>query len=392
MRPRTFMALSWVAVALLALMAQLTLVCGCGSKFELPTERIRGRTVPSNGSYQMIKTWHTMAGIQDVLLTQGTGSQLFLLFNRGGSGPGSRGDVYDYFLSREQRIGHSMLTLFNPLALCAGGDGLGGRSNRVYVLDQGDTCLAKTRISTGTCGGVFITDLQYFWRVREYGLLGGDTLSTFTDTTLAWVSGVAADDDGSVYVAAGAIVVTPTNNPGVCIRVFVNKIYKYRRGPRYPDVVPDDRTIPGAHWHRDTTFFHTQGSGVGYINDPRGMTWSPYFPTGLYVADLGNNSGQKLNDVDTTGFFRYEQDDQGVSVASPLDIAVDAAGFVYICDSGNRRGLRFNGGGGFVQRIDIEPNDNSLPLLRPVALAASDSIVYIAERGRGEVVRYQRRK
>src|SRR5207249_12040487 len=156
-------------------------------------------------------------------------------------------------LSRPQPIGHSMQGgLFNPAALCVGGDGLGGASNRVYVLDQGDTCLAKTRGSTGTCGGRFITDLQYFWRVREYGLLGGDTPSTFTDTTLAWVSGVAADDDGSVYVAGGAIVVTPTNTPGVFTRVFVNKIYKYRRGPRYPDVVPDERTMPGAHRHRAT--------------------------------------------------------------------------------------------------------------------------------------------
>ncbi len=375
---------------LLASLSGFAFAAGCGSKYELPTEHRLGRAVPSNGSYQMIQTWHGMDGIQDVLLTPGTGSQLFLLFERPGSGSAPRGEVYDYFLSRPVRVGHSMQTLFNPAALCAGGDGTGGASNRIYVLDQGDTCLAKTR--NGTCGGLFITDLRYFWRVREYGLLGGDTISTFTDTTLAWVGGVAADQDGSVYVGGLAVVVTPTNLPGVFTRTFVYKLYKYRRGPRYPGVVPDDPTMPGAHWHRDTTYFHTEGTGVGYIRNPRGMTWSNVFPQGLYVADLGNNSGQKLSDTDTTGYFRYEQDDQGAPIAVPQDIAIDASGYVYVCDTGNRRALRFDPGGAYVQRVDVEPDDQRASLLNPIALAASDSIVYVADRDRSEVVRYQRRK
>src|SRR5690349_22622223 len=37
-------------------------------------------------------------------------------------------------------------------------------------------------------------------RVREFGLLGGDTMTTFTDTTMAFVHGIAADADGAVYV------------------------------------------------------------------------------------------------------------------------------------------------------------------------------------------------
>ena len=41
-----------------------------------------------------------------------------------------------------------------------------------------------------------------------------------------------------------AVVVTPTNLPGVFTRTVVYKVYKYRRGPRYPGVVPDDPT-PG---------------------------------------------------------------------------------------------------------------------------------------------------
>ena len=43
-------------------------------------------------------------------------------------------------------------------------------------------------------------------RAREYGLGGGDTVSTFTDTTFAVVTGIAAGEDGYVYVSGQAIV------------------------------------------------------------------------------------------------------------------------------------------------------------------------------------------
>jgi len=48
-----------------------------------------------------------------------------------------------------------------------------------------------------------IFDYLATWRVREYGLGGGDTLSTFTDSTIAQPLGIAADDQGRVYVPPG---------------------------------------------------------------------------------------------------------------------------------------------------------------------------------------------
>ena len=122
------------------------------------------------------------------------------------------------------------------------------------------------------------------------------------------------------------------------------------------------------------------------------MAWSGGFPSGLFQADLGNNSGQKLSDRDTTGYFRIEQAGDGSPITTPPDITTDAGGYIYLCDSGNRRVLRFNSGGGYVQRVDVEPDASGLTLLAPVSVAANDSIVYIADRGRGEVIRYQRRK
>ena len=41
--------------------------------------------------------------------------------------------------------------LFNPVALCAGGDGGGSSNSRIYVLDQGDSCIARTNPATGRC-------------------------------------------------------------------------------------------------------------------------------------------------------------------------------------------------------------------------------------------------
>ena len=391
---------SRIALLLIAVLGLAGLNAGCGSKYELPTERRGIRSVPTDQSYQMIATWHGLDGIQDLLLTQGSGTQLFLLFNHGGSGLSQRGEVKDYFLSRPTPGGHTLEGgLFNPVALAAGGDGTGGISNRVYVLDRGDTLLAKTAyFACDTCvGRRYITNLARYWRVREYPLPGVDpgpvdTFSTFTDTTLAFVNGIAADDEGSLYVSGVADVLTAATDPRLRNRGFAFRIYKYRRGPRYPGVLPNDRTMPGASWHRDTTWYHNDGTGIGYIRDARGMVWNNVLPKALYVADFGNSSGQKLSDTDTTGFFRYEQDGDGVALAGPQNISADAGGYIYITDNGNRRVLRYSPGGSYVQRVDIEPNDQGATLLAPVSAAASDSIVYVADRGRGEVVRYKRRK
>ena len=392
---------SRLALLLIALLAWGGVVAGCGSKFELPTERRIGRGVPANGSYQMIATWPGMDGIQDVLLTPGSGTQLFLLFNHSNGAGAGPGEVFDFYLSRPQTLGSfTQQGLLNPVALSAGGDGSGGVNNRVLVLEQGDTLNAKTTFTVcDSCGDGktpvrrrYVTDLSKYWHVREYSLLGAP-ISSFTDTSMAFVNGVAADNEGSVYVSGMAIVYTQSSTSQfLYVRSFVSRVNKYRRGPRYPGVVPADRNMPGADWHRDTTYFHTQGAGVGYVNDPRGMVWSPNSPAGLFVADYGNNSAQKLSDSDTTGVYRLDRDYDGAPSTGPQDVAVDEAGFVYVTDSGNRRVLRFDPDGEYVQRVDVEPDALGLPLLNPVSAAANDSVVYVADRGRGEIIRYQRRQ
>jgi hypothetical protein len=59
-------------------------------------------------------------------------------------------------------------------------------------------------------------------------------------------------------------------------------------------------------------------------------------------------------------------------------------------DAGNLRVLRYDPDGGFVQRVDRNPDDVGPGLTLPVAVAADNRQVYIANRGAGQVLRYRR--
>jgi hypothetical protein len=387
MRPRLFL-LAAVCVALAAALA------GCGTKFELPTETPTD-LVPGDKSYQMVATWTGMDSIADILLTQGTGTQLFLLFQRPGVGTAPRGEVEGYALKAKPPTpdplpGITFQNLFNPHALCSA-------PGKVFILDQGDTSMAR--------GGVDrrITDLGSYWRVREYGLLGGDTTTvpgvagggTFTDTSFAWVEGIAADDQGRVYVAGSAIVwVRDPENPSIQTRSFLYRVYRYL--PVVPGSVPPDPYMPGTNrWVRDAGWQVEDGSGLGTLTDPRGLYWAGAAVAGgpaLFAADRGKGWVQKLSDNQpSSGVFLLDSG-EGQALTGPFDVTVDRAGFIYVADRGGRRALRYAPDGTFVQRVDVEPDTDQMPLADPAALAADDSLVYVADRVRGRVVRYERRR
>ncbi len=382
----------------------------CGGKFSLPTENRQNRAIPTDKSYQMIATWTGMDGIADILLTQGVGTQLFLLFNHGGSGTAPRGEIHSYPRLKPSGTptpnpGIAFFNLFNPVSLCVGGDGGTSSGNRIYVLDAGDTCLARANPTTGSCDttggwGLKISDLGLYWRVREYGLLGGDTLSTFTDTTVAAVGegrlgifhGIGADAQGRVYVAGLALInILDPSDPRIRTRTFQWRVFRYARGPRYPGI--PDLNMPGANWHRDSTWVVEEGSGIGTMVDPRGLAYNTYGGPALFAADFGKNWTQKLGiDAPSTGFYQLDGAQTGLSFSGPVDVAVDLSGFVYVVDQGNRRVLRYGPDASYIQRVDIEPDAAGRPLNNPVTVAADDSLVYVGDRGVGEVIRYKRRQ
>lgn len=391
-------------VAFLALLA-IAPVMGCGGKFELPTEHPEV-VVPTDQSYGMLATWGGQADILDLLLTQAQGNQLFALYNHGGSGPPSipRGEVKLLPLTRPEPIGPPyflpMQWLFNPVAISNGAN-----PSRLFVLDQGDSCLAKYDVRRNSCapdedtthatGHPFrnqIFDYTATWRVREYGLGGGDTLSTFTDSTFAQPWGIAADNQGRVYVA-GLVVVLDTSQVDQRIRTrkHVSRIYRYKRGEKYPGI--SDVNMPGTtSWHRDTTWLVFDGTGASSVSDPRGIHWSPAGTNPVFVADRQNNQakGVSSNEIGVS-VVRVDGAVTGATFNHPDDVTADLAGFFYVVDRENRRVLRFSLSGEYIQRVDVELNADGLPLLDPTSIAVDDSLAYIADRGRGQIIRYKRR-
>jgi hypothetical protein len=243
MRARPIAAAALVTLALGAL--------GCGAAYKLPNEVSTGRPIPSDQSYQMIATWSGMTGISDILLvSQGTGAQLFLLFNRGGTTTAPRGEVKLYPLTRPEPINDIVFpTVFNPVAMASG-------ANNLFVLDRGDTSLARDPANSE------IRDLFSYRRVRQYGPSAA-TLSTFTDTTMAFVRGVAADAQGRVYVSGIAIVlISDQTNPSIRTRTF-HRASIATFAAHDIRVIPPDYNMPGADWHRDTTWVVEEGSGIG---------------------------------------------------------------------------------------------------------------------------------
>jgi hypothetical protein len=386
-------------LAILAILATAS-AFGCGARYELPTESKGAEPIPADGSYGMLATWKGLDGIRDVLLTQGPGSQLFLLFNTGGSGgPATpRGSVQLYTFTRPQPIGPPYFTpptgLFNPVALAATTDWL-------FVLDQGDTCLARYNGATGSCAADPghnnpIRDFNAYWRLREYSIVGGDTVSTFTDTTLAMVFGVAADNAGHVYISGVAAVLdTSPTNPNIRTRKFVSRIYRYARGVRYPglpDSLARDRNMPGSNWHRDTSWVVFDGTGTSSVSDPLGIVWTSAGSPALFVADAGNNKAKLMSSLSIgVGYLAIDGNETGANFDHPSDVAVDLKGFLYVVDQPNRRVLRYTPSGEYERLINLEPNSDGLPLLDPVSVGVDDSVAYIADRGRGEVIRYKRR-
>jgi DNA-binding beta-propeller fold protein YncE len=405
MAARTRTALAVLAAAVLVAAAG-----GCGVPFKLPTETRVNRTIAGQGTYQRIATWTGMANIQDVLLTPS--GELFLLFQ---DPLARRGQVYRYPQSTPTPI-RELVGSMNPTAVCFGG-------NRVFVLDQGDTSLARTDLPcpyyaeykadvdtvTIPLHGFSrpIANLAAYWHVREYYLDGRPVLdgsggiASFTDTSFAWVTGVAADvaPDGTrrVYVA-GVIIYCHVDPFDDHVRTLE---YRYRIRRYVPG--GGDRFVTDGSWRRDASYLVTEGTGFGSTRDPRGMQWSDARSPALYFADKGNDQVQKYGDpAGYASSFKLDIGGAGpdsMLLSQPLDVAVDSAGFVYLVDSQpqaevrHRRVLRYDPEGNFVQRVDWNRGEVMTDSLTcPVAVAADNRQVYIADRGAGgRVLRYWRR-
>jgi DNA-binding beta-propeller fold protein YncE len=383
-----------LALALFAVAALGGLSGGCGSVYKLPTE-IRGTTsTAQQGTYQKIDTWRGMTNIQDILLT--TGGELFMVFQDPLTGTGQ---VRQYPQSNKVPLATTFPGLLNPTAICSG-------ANRVFVLDQGDSSAARVTLPD-SCGYLAemnadvdstrlplysfkrpIANIGVYWHVREY-LLDGTPVDAFTDTSFAWVNGVAADALGRVYVS-GVIMFVRLDpyNSAVRSLEYRYRIRRYERGT-------GDRYVVGGQWRRDRTYAILDGTGFGSSKDPRGMQWADAQGPALTFADRANNQVQKFGDpAGAASSYKLDFGGSGpdsMMLSQPIDVAVDSAGYLYMVDAGNSRVLRYDPDGRFVQRVDWNIGEVLLPLTDPVAVAADNRQVYVANRGAAEVLRYRRR-
>jgi hypothetical protein len=372
-------------------LALAILAAGCGAEFKLPTEHRADRAIPSDGSYQMIATWTGLTGVADVLLVPGP--QLFLLFK------GAPGRVFEFSTTAPIPLATDRFAgLMNPAALAAS-------PGSVFVLDQGDTLNARATVPFAyyvlDCGPLLdfhrpLVDDSLYWHVFEYDSKGRSLKSSFTDTTFAWVNGIAADDQGRVYVS-GVIMYCIVDRFDTRLRTLDRqfRIRRYVKGSGDPYVI--------GGWKRDPTFEITEGSGIGFARDPRGMAWSAATGAALLFANFGHNEEdnavQKFDlQGDLSNSFKLDICDADTTLlVHPIDVDVDEVGSVFVVDSGNRRVLRYDSQGRHcIQRVDLKPNSLGLRLTRPVAVAAGDvngeAEAYVVDAGVGQVVRYRRHK
>jgi hypothetical protein len=333
---------------------------GCGNKFSLPTET-PGGVIPEKGSYAYTGSVRGLPHLTDVLLTRGTGSTLYVVFDSANvrafprffRGDGSTPPL-SYAFS-----GH-----FKPIRICQA-------PGKLYVLDAGDTTLAQS--DTSKAPGFLI-----------YGLTGGAPTFAYKDTTLASVSGIASDPAGNVYVAGVGkefIRDDPQDSRRRTYK-FVSRVYRY---------------LAAQGFARDAQFFVDDGQGIGTISNPGDIFVDPLLGDNyLYIADTGKDVAQRMlvqnNNGDPLPSILVDGAQTGTPMVAPADFVADELGFMYAVDTGNRRVLRFDSGGEFIQKVNIEFDLDADSLHVPVAASVDDSLVYVADYQTGKVSSFKRRK
>ena len=129
------------------------------------------------------------------------------------------------------------------------------------------------------------------------------------------------------------------------------------------------------------------------MGDPGGI--HPVVPARLLDTRIVGKPAAKAvsSEIAELPLLKVDGQETGASFNHPEGIAVDLAGFFYVVDRDNKRVLRYSSvPATFVQRVDVELNSDGLPLADPVRIAVDDSLAYIGDRGRGQIIRYKRRQ
>jgi len=349
------------ALAAACALSLAALAAGCGNKFSLPTET-PGGVIPEKGSYAYTGSVRNLPNLTDVLLTRGSGSTVYVVFDTTTVAAFPR--IFRVS-GNTPSLSYAFPGLFRPIRICQG-------PGVLWVLDAGDTTLGA--VDTTKAPGIV-----------EYGPTGGVPLFAFRDTTLAAVAGIAADGDGNVYVS-GVTKEFVRDDPTDTRRTT----YKYASRVR--------RYLKAQGFARDLNFYVDEGQGVGTVFGPGDLFVDPQQPvSSIYVADTGKDLVQRLtyvanNKGNPLPSLPIDGTASGTPLSQPADAVGDPLGFLYIADTGHHRILRFDDAGNYVQRVDLELDLDADSLHAPVAVTCDDSLVYVADHATGKVSSYKRRK
>lgn len=366
--------LSVPAACASAALCLAALAAGCGSKFGLPTET-PGGLVPAKDEYIFTGGLAGVAGaLTDVLITRSSGTQLLVAYGAdadtfssctspGRNLPGGTLALYPIFPPPgSPPLTISFSGLWRPRLVAEGG-------GRLFVLDAGDTCQRFTDPTKGP-------------RIVVYQIGTSSPATVFQDTNWAEVRGIAAANDRTVYIS-GTFRVSEPDEFGRRTLRFRDGIWRYREATGYS---------------RDGGFTVLEGSGTGFVSRNQGIAWGPPSNPALWVADGEKQAVQKL-DIETDslshGLYQFDGTQSGLRFQDPVDVEVDDEGFIYVVDRGSSRVLRYLDTGGsaeFVQLVNTGKPEGAPLLSRPVAVAALDTMVYVADPPAALAARFERHK
>ncbi|MCK4412463.1 MAG: NHL repeat-containing protein [Candidatus Eisenbacteria sp.] len=196
-------------------------------------------------------------------------------------------------------------------------------------------------------------------RCKIYYRWGGPLLHSFSDTLWEGLSGVAADERLHIYVADSTS----------------DEIRSYDR------------------WGHPLRVVAEEGSGIGYVTDPRGLTYAGAF---LWVSDSGKDWVQRiLPDTTSLPYPAHPEPigwEEGL-LSTPRDVAIDPfAEYVYITDTGHDRVLRFQANGAFADTVYWPARSHpDPPLTAPSHLAVGDEgdLVFVSQPDSNRIVLFE---
>jgi hypothetical protein len=373
------------------LLGVLAAASGCGNKMALPEEQDRGE-IPFSG-YFVYGTWENVGRVTDILVTEN--QWLYLAEDSAAvsrykrKGANENGKLV-------ARVVEVMGGLERPLYLDEGAE------DHLLILDLigEEVPIPPDSIESRTL---------YQPTVRLYDLFSETFAAAWTDT--AWapidsfhrfpgrdstkstrtlrevvVTGIEADASDNVFVAGRSLR----------YREKVERFYDTTSTtPIGADTTYAD-TLTGwfvrSYDSGGAFLAETAGDGTG-LGYGREITDAALSPSYLFFVDAGTDR-VKINEVGGESAGVDWLDGSEISagteakpfVLDPAGLAVDPRGFLYVCDGGNARVLKYTAEFRYRERVDR--NGPGL-LAAPSAIAATDSLVYVFDEAGPKIVLFE---